>query len=132
MHLYPDLITCLALLVYLWTFVMCGKARGQYGVVAPATTGHPEFEKRFRIQQNTMEQLVLFLPSLWVFSTTVSQFWSGIIGLVWVVGRIVYGVSYARNPASRGPGFMIAGLATIVLLGGATIKTVMIMVTGMP
>ena len=132
LHLYPALATCLALLVYFGTFVACGKARGRYGVVAPAVTGHIEFEKRLRVQQNTLEQLVLFLPSLWVFSTTWNQFWGGIIGLVWVAGRILYAVTYTRDPATRGAGFVISVIATMILLLGGTFRVLWLMITGIP
>ena len=118
-HLYPALATCLAMLVYVWTIVLCGRARSAYGVKAPAVTGHPEFEKRFRAQQNTLEQLMLFLPSLWVFSLAVSPFWGGLIGLGFVVGRILYVAGYVRDPASRELGFAVGAAATaILLLGG--------------
>jgi glutathione S-transferase len=118
-HLYPALATCLAMLVYAWTIFLCGRARGVYGVKAPAVTGHPEFEKRFRAQQNTLEQLMLFLPSLWVFSLVVSPLWGGIIGLGFVLGRILYVMSYIRDPASREAGFVIGSVAVaILLLGG--------------
>jgi len=129
-HLYPSLATCLALLVYAWTFIDCGRARLKYGVKAPATTGAPEFERRFRVQQNTVEQLVLFLPSLWIFSGTVSPVAGLILGLIWVVGRVIYGASYARRPESRGLGFMISTSATLILLLGGFGETVWIMVAG--
>ena len=132
LHLYPALATCLALLVYVWAIFLCGRARGQYGIKAPAVTGHPEFEKYYRIQQNTLEQLMLFLPSLWVFSTVVSPFWGGIIGLVFVAARAFYVVSYARDPASRGPGFTIGAIAAAVLLLGGLAGVIKVMLTGMP
>jgi glutathione S-transferase len=131
-HLYPALVTCLALLVYLWTIAACAMARGRYGVAAPAVTGHPDFERAFRVQQNTLEQLVLFLPSLWVFSLEVSQLWSGVIGLVFVAARIVYVVSYRRNPAARGPGFTIGFIAAVLLLLGGLAGTVKTLLTGVP
>jgi glutathione S-transferase len=118
-HLYPALATCLAMLVYAWSIFLCGRARGTYGVKAPAVTGHPEFEKRFRAQQNTLEQLMLFLPSLWVFSLVVSPLWGGLVGLGFVLGRILYVASYIRDPASRDAGFVIGSVAVaILLLGG--------------
>ena len=131
-HLYPALVTCLALLVYLWTVMGVVRARGRSGLKAPAVTGDPDFERHFRIQQNTMEQLVLFLPSLWVFSLEVSQLWAGIIGLIFVIGRVIYVATYARDPASRGPGFTIGFAATLVLLAGAVVGTVWLLVTGVP
>lgn len=132
LHLYPGLVSCLALLVYLWTFFLCGRARSTHGIKAPATTGAPEFERAFRVQQNTLEQLVLFLPSLWLFSTSVSQIWGPAIGLIWVLGRVIYGLSYIRNPDSRSFGFALTLLPSIVLLVGASIQIVWIMVTGIP
>jgi glutathione S-transferase len=131
-HLYPALATCLALLVYVWTIAACAMARGRYGVAAPAVTGHPDFERAFRVQQNTLEQLVLFLPSLWVYSLAVSPLWGGVIGLVFVVARIVYVVSYRRNPAARGPGFTIGFIATVLLLLGGLAGTIKILLTGVP
>jgi glutathione S-transferase len=131
-HLYPALATCLAMLVYAWTIFLCGRARGAYGVKAPAVTGHPEFEKRLRAQQNTLEQLMLFVPSLWVFSLAVSPFWGGIVGLVFVGGRILYVASYIRDPASRGAGFVIGALAVAILLLGGLAGVLKIMITGLP
>lgn len=128
--LWPALITCLALIIYAWTIVVCGSARGKYGVKAPAVTGHPEFEKRFRIQQNTLEQLVIFLPSLWIFSATVSPVWGGALGLVFVVARLVYVVSYAGDPEKRGPGFGLGAIATLILLAGGLIGVIRLMAMG--
>lgn len=132
LHLYPSLVTCLALLVYGWTIFACGRARARYGIKAPAVAGHPQFERHFRIQQNTLEQTVLFLPSLWIFSTHVSQFWGGIIGLVFVVGRVIYVASYSRNPDARGPGFAIGMVATLVLFTGGLVAVLRTMLTGLP
>ena len=132
LHLYPALATCLALVVYVWAMFACSRARGRYGIKAPAVTGHPEFERRFRVQQNTIEQLVLFLPSLWIFSLTISPFWAGIIGFVWVLGRAYYVVSYTRDPATRGTGFAIGLVASLLLLAGALLGTLKIMLTGLP
>jgi glutathione S-transferase len=110
--------TCLALIIYLWNMAGCSAARRRLGILAPATTGHPEFERAFRVQQNMIEQLVVFLPSLWIFSTTVSPLWGGILGLVFVIGRVIYSVTYVRAPETRRIGFRIAGVATLVLLFG--------------
>jgi glutathione S-transferase len=122
---WPGLVSALALLLYLAVSLNAGRARLRYRVKAPAVTGTPEFERAFRIQQNTLEQLALFLPALWLFSLFVSALWSGVIGLVWIAGRVVYAVCYARNPETRGPGFGIAMLAAIVLVVGALIGAIL-------
>jgi glutathione S-transferase len=128
--LLPLLATTVALYVYLWTFFACGRARAKHGIKAPATTGHPEFERAFRVQQNTVEQLVVFLPSLFLFSQTVSPLWGGIIGLVWSAGRLLYAIGYSRNPEARGPGFAVGALATLALLLGGTFGLLRLMVLG--
>jgi uncharacterized membrane protein YecN with MAPEG domain len=119
--LLPLLATLAALWVYVWTFILCGHTRRKHGIKAPATAGHPEFDRAFRIQQNTLEQLILFLPSLWLFCQVVSGFWGGAIGLVWSLGRILYGIGYLRAPEARGPGFAIGMAATAILLVGGTL-----------
>ncbi len=116
--LYPALITCLALLVYGWNFANVGGARGKYKIQAPATTGHPGFERMLRIQQNMVEQLVIFLPSLWIFCLTVQPLVGAALGLIFVIGRILYSLAYATDPAKRGLGFAMGALPTLILLLG--------------
>jgi len=118
-HSFPALVTMLALALYVACFVAVGRARHQFGIKAPAVTGVPEFERVFRVQQNTIEQLVLFLPAQWLFALFVSPLWGGILGLVWIGARAHYAVSYRRNPDSRGPGFIIAFISNAILLVGA-------------
>jgi len=124
------IVTFLALLTYLWTGFRVGAARAKYGVAAPAVTGSPEFERTYRVQVNTLEWLPLFLPSLWLFG----WYWNGkvaaAIGMVWILARIYYAVTYVSDPAKRGPGFGIQALATAVLLFGALGKAVYAAVTG--
>lgn len=115
---YPALITCMALLLYAWTVFRCALARRQCNIAAPATTGHPEFDRCFRIQQNTLEQLILFLPGLWVFSMYVSPVWGSVPGFMFILGRLIYMISYAHNPEWRRPGFAIGAMTSLVLLAG--------------
>jgi glutathione S-transferase len=95
------------------------RARAKYGVKLPAVSGHPDFERVFRVQMNTLEWLPIFLPSLWLFAIYVSDTWAGIVGLVWIVGRVVYMIGYTRAVARRSPGFFIQALACTVLLFGS-------------
>ena len=118
---FPALVSALALLLYVGVFVAVGRARLRYGIQAPAVTGAPEFERRFRVQQNTMEQLVWFIPALWLFALYASPLWAGIIGLVWIAARGYYALSYYRDPETRGPGFIIAFVSAAILLVGALI-----------
>ncbi len=113
--------TCLALLLYIVLFARVGAARGKYNIPAPATTGHPAFERAFRIQANTGEQLLVFLPSLWLFSLYIAPLWASVLGFVWIAGRIVYAVSYSRDPQRRTFGFMVGSLASGILLFGSLI-----------
>jgi glutathione S-transferase len=99
--------------------VRVSQARTKYSIHAPATSGHPAFERTFRVQVNTGEQLLLFLPSLWMFASLVSPLWADLLGLVRIAGRMLYAASYAADPAKRGPAFAVAGAATVILLLGS-------------
>lgn len=119
MHILVALVTMLALLLYTVMVLRVGGARARYKVEAPATTGNPDFERLFRIQANTLENLIVFLPALWIFTLfAANDYLAAGIGLVWVVGRVMYMLGYARAAQARGPGFAIAGLAQVVLLLG--------------
>jgi hypothetical protein len=111
----------LALLEYFVITLQCGRARGRLGVPAPATTGHPEFERYLRVQYNTIEQLVIFLPALFGFAHFVSPGWAAALGGVFILGRALYARGYLEDPAKRGPGFGLTLLANTVLLLGATL-----------
>ncbi len=115
------LVTVLAVLFYFYTGSQVSRARGKYGVTAPATTGHPEFERVFRVHANTLEWMPIFLPLLWLFAYYVSDIGAAVLGLIWIAGRILYMISYTKAAAQRGPGFAIQGIVCGVLLAGALI-----------
>jgi glutathione S-transferase len=119
MYHYTALVTLLSLLFYFYTSTRVSKARTEFGVKAPATSGNPDFERVFRVQMNTLEWLPIFLPSLWLFAIYVSDWLAALIGLVWIAGRIAYLIGYAQAAAKRGPGFGIQALAAGVLLIGS-------------
>lgn len=110
------IVTILALGQFILFSIQVGGMRGKHGVKAPAMSGHPDFERMFRIQQNTMEQLVAFIPALWIFAYLVNPLWGAGIGLVYIVGRFIYRASYLKDPASRSMGFTISFVPTAVLL----------------
>ena len=113
---FTALVTVAALVLTFVLSLRVGNMRRKHGVKAPASSGHPEFEAANRIHQNTIEQLVLFLPVLWLALYVLGDAITGVIGAVWIIGRIVYANAYARDPASRGPGMGITMLPTVVLL----------------
>jgi len=114
----PALVTVIALAEYMFFTFQAGFGRNRYGVPAPAISGNPEWERLFRVQQNTMEQLVVFLPALWLFSVFVSPALGAAIGLLFVVGRPIYYVTYTRDPETRTVGFVMGFLANVLLLVG--------------
>jgi glutathione S-transferase len=119
MYHFTALVTLLAVLVYFYSSILVSRARGKFGVKLPATSGNPDFERVFRAQMNTLEWLPIFLPSLWLFAIYIGDGIAAAIGLVWVIGRILYVLGYARAVKDRGPGFAIQALATIALWIGA-------------
>jgi glutathione S-transferase len=124
--LLTAIATILALLVYIWNFMNVGKMRGKHGINAPATTGNAEFERAYRIQLNMVEQLIIFLPLLWLANAYFSlmPYLVGALGLIWVVGRVMYSVGYMADPAKRSTGFMVSAIATLALLVMAVIGIV--------
>ena len=112
----PDLVTLLTVLLLLAVTSMTGFARGKYGIKAPATSGHPVFERAYRVQMNTLEHAVMFLPALWLAARWGNPTWAGILGLVWIIGRVWYVPVYMRDPAARETPFGLAGLALILLI----------------
>lgn len=110
------IVTVLALLQFYWFGIEVGKMRGKHGCKAPAITGPPEFERMFRVQQNTMEQLVMFLPALWLYGSLVNPLWGAGLGVIYLIGRFIYRSSYVKDPSSRSLGFMTSVLPTSVML----------------
>ena len=115
MH-YVELVALLAVAQYLFFGAMVGRARGRYGVKAPAVSGHEGFERIYRVQMNTLELMVALLPALFVAARFWPASWVAGIGAVYLLGRFVYWRAYVGNPASRALGFMLSMLPVIVLL----------------
>ncbi|MDB5736303.1 MAG: hypothetical protein JWN16_2940 [Alphaproteobacteria bacterium] len=111
-------VTILAVLVMVYIFVLVGRVRGRHGIHAPAMSGHPEVERALRVQGNTLEQVVIFLPLLWVATLYfhVVGWLPAALGLVWCIGRLVYATGYMAAAEKRELGFMITALASVGLL----------------
>jgi len=110
--------TIVAILVCIFTALRVARSRTQHGVNAPAMSGHPLFERALRVQMNTLEQFVVFLPALWLATLYFHMIgWlPGILGFVWSIGRLIYAAGYMADPEKRHIGFGITFLSTIILL----------------
>lgn len=115
------IVTALALLQYFWLGYFVSAARVRHDIKAPATSGHPEFDRAFRVHMNTLEQLMVLLPALWLFGWYVHALIGALIGLLFIAGRFIYQAGYMKDPASRRPGSMVSGVAMVVLLVGGLI-----------
>ena len=112
-------VTILIVLQTFWFAFQVGQARVRTHIAAPACTGAPELERAFRVHQNTLEQVVVLLPALWVFGYYVHDLIGAALGAVFVISRFVYRAAYLRDPSSRSTGFGIGALAfTVLAIGG--------------
>ena len=111
----------LALIEYMVMGGLVGFARAKYKIAAPAMTGHADFERTNRVHVNTLENLIIFIPSVWIFATYVSARWAAALGLVFVVSRVVYAAGYFRAADKRHVGAGITGLVEIVLVVGSLV-----------
>jgi glutathione S-transferase len=127
---FVAIVTVLALVQFFWLAFQVARARGRYGIAAPAVTGNEVFERHFRVQMNTLEQLVLFLPSLWIFATYISPLWAAALGVVFVIGRAIYATSYVRDPKSRSLGFGLSAFPTLALMIGIVVWAVRAILLG--
>jgi glutathione S-transferase len=121
-----SLTVVLALLEYAILGLLVGQARGKYNVPAPATTGDPIFERYFRVHQNTMEQLVVFVPAIFIFAIYVHALVAAVFGLLFVVARPIYAMGYIKDPAKRATGaaitFIVNGLLVLGSLVGIVVR----------
>jgi glutathione S-transferase len=125
---YVDIVTALALLQFLVFGLKVGKARGRYGVKAPAVTGNETFERYFRVQQNTLEQLVVFLPGLYLFSHYFRPQVAAVLGAIYLIGRELYAITYVKDPKKREIGYGLTFLPTAILVLGGLFGAVRILI----
>jgi glutathione S-transferase len=121
---YVAIVTVVALLQFFWFGWQVGVARGKYNIAAPAVSGNEMFERVFRVHMNTLEQLVVFLPSLWIFASFISPLWAAVLGAIYIVGRALYARTYVKDPKSRSPGFAMSALPMLALMLGILIWAV--------
>ncbi len=117
---WPAVVTLLIVLLLFANGLMVGRARGRYGIKAPATSGHEAFERMFRVQMNTQESALMVLPTLWIAAWYGNPDFAAIAGVAWVLARVWYALAYSRDASKRGPAFslsMLAFAALFVLAG---------------
>jgi len=113
------LIVLLALLQYVWFTMRVGITRGKFKVDAPACKGDETWERMFRVQQNTMEQLLIMIPATFAFAYYVSGLWALVVGATFIIGRFLYSAEYLKDPKTRAPGMMLTMLSNAALVLGA-------------
>ena len=122
---YVDIVTALALLQFVWFGIEVARARERYGVKAPAITGNDLFERHFRVQQNTLETLVILVPSLFLFSHYFNPLWAAGLGVIYLIGRQIYSTSYVKDPKSRSAGYALSALPVLILVLGGLVGAIM-------
>jgi len=113
---YATIIVMLALAEYLYFTGKVGAARGKSGIEAPACTGDLAFERAFRVQQNTLEQLIIFIPATYAFAHYVSELWVLLPGAIFIIGRLMYANAYVNDPAKRAPGMIATMLSSAAMV----------------
>jgi uncharacterized MAPEG superfamily protein len=121
------IVILVALVEYLVFAGLVGRARGKYGVRAPATTGQPDFERVYRVHQNTLEALVVFIPAVWIFGRYLNGHWAVGLGVVFIVARAIYAVGYIRDAEKRGVGAGLTGVVNMVLVVGGLVGLVRVL-----
>ena len=121
---YVDIVTALAVLQFFVFGFKVGGARGRYGVKAPAITGNEIFERHFRVQQNTLEQLIAFLPGIYLFARYFNPMVAAALGVVYLLGRELYAFTYVKDPANRSVGYGLTFLPMVILVLGGLIGAV--------
>jgi glutathione S-transferase len=119
-----QIVVGLALAQFLFFCFAVGKARGTYKVAAPATTGNEMFERYFRVQMNTLELLVILVPSLLMFGQYFGSYIAAALGVIYLIGRMIYFTSYVKDPKGRSMGYGLSAVPVMILLAGAIIGAI--------
>lgn len=127
---WVDIVGLLAVVQLIAFGTLVGRARGTYGVAAPATTGHPIFERYYRVQMNTVESLIVFLPALWLAARYWPPKYAALLGVIYLVGRVLYLFGYVSDPKKRGAGYGLSMMPVMVLVLAALIGAIRAVLAG--
>lgn len=119
------IVVVLSLLQYIYFGALVGRARVKYKIDAPAVSGDPVFERYYRVQMNTLESLVIFLPSIFIFASYISANIAAALGIVFIIGRQLYQRAYIKDPKTREVGFLLTILPSLILALGGLVGAVM-------
>jgi uncharacterized membrane protein YecN with MAPEG domain len=121
---YTAFVTILEMILYIIVSFRVGMARKKYKVIAPSVEGPEAFQRIFRVQMNTLEQLMFHLPLLWIAALAMDDVFAAMLGSIWLFGRVLYAVRYSQKAGRRTKGFMVAMFANMLLLIGALAGTI--------
>ena len=119
------IVVLVALIQYTIFGALVGRARMKYKVEAPAVSGDLIFERYYRVHMNTLESLLMFVPSIFVFATYISADIAAGLGVIFVIGRQLYLHAYVKDPKSRELGFMLTFLPSAILALGGIVGAIM-------
>lgn len=109
------IVTVLALMQYMYFGIQVGGAHQKFGIKAPSMSGDPQFDRVYRVHQNTLEQLIVLIPALWMYAHYVDPLWGAGMGAVYLIGRFIYRAEYIKDPASRTLGFSLSFLPGAIM-----------------
>ena len=109
------IVTVLALMQYMYFGIQVGGAHQKFGVKAPSMAGDPQFDRVYRVHQNTLEQLIVLIPALWMYAEFVNPLWGAGMGVVYLIGRFIYRAEYIKDPATRTLGFSLSFLPGAIM-----------------
>ena len=109
------IVTVLALMQYMYFGIQVGGAHQKFGIKAPSMSGDPQFDRVNRVHQNTLEQLIVLIPALWMYAHYVNPLWGAGMGAVYLIGRFIYRAEYTKDPATRTLGFSLSFLPGAIM-----------------
>ena len=116
------LVTVVALAQVMLFQGRVARARNTFDVQGPATSGHPMWERYNRVHLNTIENLVVFLPLLWVCGLFFNVVAAGVLGALFIAARVVYARGYLSEPPSRrAAGAWLTSLVLALLVLGSLV-----------
>jgi uncharacterized MAPEG superfamily protein len=112
---YTGLVTLFTLGLYYFFVYQVRRARVKHNVPAPQMTGPEEFMRAMRVHQNTLEQLIVFLPLVWLTAFAARDEVAAGLGVIWPLSRMLYAFGYLRDPKNRTMGFFIGFIVILAL-----------------